>query len=215
MNNKYIFKFKLHFTYLILVAVIVCLPAGCSNPFTASSDTFSRMEVNNKIAHFSFEFRNYYSDKDGPYVVDDQYSRFTSMTVLASKKSMEMPDPDPGSDKTVNMQYTPASIHFLVGNAVRNPMNAVDRIDNIIRSCSRWENFELLERKSIEISVTKAEMVIYQVDGFWGPKLLYRSDIAFDYGGKEWDIRLESDIALADVAKGDLEHVIRTFRVLD
>lgn len=205
---------------VFFIGLSLLCPAGCSRPESStdtSDDGFKIMEVKNKIAHFSFEYRTYYHEIEDPNIVDDSSFRFTSLTIAASKKTVQMPNPEPGkSGDTVEMSYTPASIYFNIGNALKLPYRfATERIDNSIISWGTWPNFELFERKSIMISGQQAEMASYQVDGILVPKLLFQADVAFDYNGQAWDLQARSDIALAESVKDDLEHIIKTFKILD
>jgi hypothetical protein len=207
--------------FLLVLAGAGVLLAGCDSPFPTpahSDNEFTTMEVKNKIAHFSFEYRNYYHVGDAPYIMDDKYFRFTAMSISAPTTTMPEPIPEPGkAGEMVEMSYTPASIGFLVSNSLNRPyVFAADRIENSVKSLVKWPHFIILERKTITISGIPAEMMSYKIDGvFYGPKLLYQTDIAFDYAEKKWDIDLSADIALTDMVKEDLQHVIDTFKILE
>jgi hypothetical protein len=202
---------------IILVTLISSIFSACDqNGSDPSDDHFRTMEVKNKVAHFSFEYRTYYHDIDGPWVDDNEYRKITYVDILASKKTIPAPNPQPGeAGETVNMSYTPAVIGVNVGNALNVPFRPFqERISSHLTSWSRWEHFKLLERKNVMISGIQGEMAAYEVDGLIGPKLLYQSDVAFDYNGQEWDINLKADVSLTDNVKEDLQHVIDTFKIL-
>lgn len=210
-----------HKISIILVIVLVILisslfPACNRNGSDPSDDHFKTMEVKNKVAHYSFEYRTYYHI-NGPWVDDNQYRKITSMSISAPKKTMPAPNPELGkASETVSMSYTPAFIEMIVGNTFNRPyITAKETIDNSIRAWGRWEHFKLLERKTVLISGIQGEMASYEVDGFVGPKLLYQSDLAFDHSGMEWYLRLKADVSLADIVKEDLQHIIDTFKILD
>lgn len=202
----------------VMFSLLVSLSSACDlNSSGSSEDQFKTMEVNNKIAHFSFEYRTYYSDIDGPWVDDNKYRQITYMDILAPKKNIQAPNPEPEkAGKTVEMKYTPASIGITIGNALNRQFSpAQERISNALQSWSRWDNYKFIDRKSVMVSGIQGEMATYEVDGLIGPKLLYQSDVAFDYGGKEWDIHLEADVSLTDMVKEDFQHVIDTFKILN
>jgi hypothetical protein len=201
---------------LVSLCPVLLASGGCNHIFNdPSDDHYTTMEVKNRIAHFSFEYRTYYHTTDGPDIVDDEYFRFTYVTIAASKKTMPHPDPE-GSGQTVNMKYTPAFITIQIGYAMDRPYSSAhDRIENHIKNWGTWPNFKLFERKTIVISGKEAEMASYQVDGMLGPKLLYQADVAFDYNWEKWDIHLEADITLAESVQEDLDHIIRTFKILE
>jgi hypothetical protein len=218
---SYYKKIFIHLSLIIFACLGLLVLGGCDKPAPVndqSDDHFTTVEVKNKIAHFSFEYRTYYHEIEGPYIIDDNNFQFTALTIAASKKTMPGPNPEPGkSGETVDMSYTPAFIKFNVGNALNRPyVFAPDRVENSIRSFGRWPNFLRLERKTVTISGTKAEMGSFQVDGFIaGPKMLYQAEVAFDYNDKKWDISLQADIALTEAVKADLEHILNTFKIIN
>jgi hypothetical protein len=222
MKNKNIIQMIISsrkvFWMISMLTSVASLLIGCSqNLADVSDDHFRTMEVKNKIAYFSFEYRTYYHDTDGPWVDDNEHFKMTYVDILASKLTMPAPNPELGNaGETVRMSYTPASIGFLVSDALNRPFRpAQDRILNRITSWSRWEHFKLLEKKTILVSGIQGEMASYEVDGLIGPKLLYQSNIAFDYNGKEWNINVMADIALTKIVEDDVQHVIDTFKILD
>jgi hypothetical protein len=221
MKNKNIHSITLRTITILAVSfftLVFTLSAGCSLIISKPSDNqFKIMEVKNNIARFSFKYRTYYHEADAPYIIDDKYFRFTALTIAASPKTISEPNPEPGkASETADMSYAPASIRVLVSNAINQPFRpAQDRISNHLTSWSRWSKFKLLERKDILISGIQGEMAAYEVDGLIGPKLLYQSDVAFDYDDQEWNLHLEADVALTDIVKEDLQLVIDTFKILE
>ena len=175
------------------------------------------MVVNNRVAGFSFEYRAYYRDVAGPRIVDSDAHLFTYVTILAVQKIVTMPNPEPGGEgETVRMKYVPASIGVMASDMSKFPISATERIESKIASWSRWPNFELLERKMVTIDGVQAELIAYQVDGFFvGPELKYQADVCFDHNDLKWDISLEADIESSVMASTDLDHLIQTFQFLE
>ena len=202
---------------ILLQILLICtlLFSSCTPPL--SDDDYITMTVQNRIASFSFEYRAYYRDVAGPRIVDSDAHLFTYVDILAAQKTMPMPNPEPGGEgEMVQMKYVPAFIGVSVSDASKYLTSSTERIENNISSWSRWPNFELLERKMILVDGVQAELIAYQVDGFFvGPALKYQVDVCFDHNALRWYIYLEADIELADMVRADLEHILETFKILD
>jgi hypothetical protein len=187
-----------------------------------SDDDYRTMVVNNDVAGFSFEYRAYYHDRDGPYVVEQSDFQFTYIYVLARTKERPMANPEPGSEgDTVAMSYVPASINIRVSNQLlmqsKYSRTAVERIENSISSWSRWENFNLLERSKVVVAGIEAEFIAYEIDSIFSSwPLEYHIEIAFDHEGICWDIEATCrDTDLREMLRQDIEHLVSTFVILE
>jgi hypothetical protein len=207
---------------VIILILLACafLFSGCST--FLSDDDYRTIVVNNDVAGFSFEYRAYYHDIDGPSVVEESDYQFTYIYVLARTKERPMVNPEPGSEgDTVAMSYVPASMHVLVSNQLlmhsKYSWTASERIENSISSWSRWKNFKLLERTTVVVAGIEAEMIAYEIDSIFSSwPLEYHIEIAFDREGICWDIEATCrDTDLRDMLVQDVEHVISTFKILE
>jgi len=205
-----------HLILALLTSVGMFLVA-CNKEADVPSDGYKTMMVKNDIASFSFEYRAYYSNIGGPYIEDSDAHRFTDVTILAPKETITTVNPSPeGKGEMVKMEYVPAFIKILAGDASKFPMPASERIEGHISSWSSWPNFKLLERSVVMVDGAPAELIAYQVDGFFaGPALLYQVDVAFDRNDLQWNFHVEADIDMAEVVRADLDHIIQTFKILD
>jgi hypothetical protein len=198
-----------------LLIVLLALSACCGGN---SVNDWKTLTVTNYIAGFSCEYRAYYDSLDGPQIVDSTAHRFTYVYILAPKKHMQIADPEPGGGgDTVQMKYVPASLHMRVADGSRYPDSpAVARIEESLKDWGAWPNFELLEQSAVTVAGIEAELIAYQVDGFFaGPALEYRVRVSFDHEGLHWDIDASADIDMAEMVRQDFNHVIETFEILE
>lgn len=205
---------------LLMLAVLTSVSlflTACHEDVGVSPDGYKTMTVRNYIASFSFEYRAYYSDVGGPYIEDSDAHRFTNVTIMTPKETMTMVNPSPeGKGEMVEMEYVPAFVTIIAGDASKYHRPASERIESHISSWSSWPNFKLLERSTVMVDGAPAELIAYQVDGFFsGPALKYQVDLAFDRYNLQWDFRVEADIDMAEVVRADLDHIIETFKILD
>jgi hypothetical protein len=189
---------------------------SCKDSGTSGTG-YKTMTVKNRIANFSFEYRSFYKDVDGPRVEDSSAHRFTVVYVLASKKTAPMPNPEPGGDGTVGMEYVPASIEVGAADAAKYPdLPAKVRIDGLLESVSTWPHYKLLERTTVVVAGAEAELVAFQVDGFFGlPPMIYKALVSFDLDGIQWDIDVEAELEMAEIMRADLDHLLQTFKILE
>jgi hypothetical protein len=203
---------------MILMAMSMLLILSMALASCEDSGTgYKTMTVKNRIANFSFEYRSFYKDVEGPYVLDSSAHRFTGVSVLASKKTAPVPNPEPGGDGTVGMEYVPAFIEVRAADAAKYPdLPAKVRIDGLLESESTWPNYKLMERTTVVVAGVEAELVAFQVDGFFGPPpMLYKALVYFDLDGIYWDIDVEGELEMAEIMRADLDHVLQTFKILE
>jgi len=203
----------------VLIACIFLFP-GCGTPL--SDDDYKTMVVKSDVAGFSFEYRAYYHDIGGPYVVEESDFTFTYVYVLARAKKKTMANPEPGGKgNPVAMSYVPASINVSASNQLlmqsKYSWTASERIEKSISSWSRWENYKLLERTTVVVAGIEAEMIVYEIDSIFSSwPLEYHIEIAFDREGICWDIEATCrDTDLREMLVQDVEHVISTFEILE
>jgi hypothetical protein len=189
--------------------------SACNN--SESTSEYKTLTVQNYVANFSFEYRAYYNDLDGPHIVDDASYRFTNVDILAPKAHQTIGNPEPNGSGTVEMEYVPAHINIRASDAIKNPDRpAAVRINDSITNWGKWPNFQLLEKFNLSVSGIQAELIAYQVDGFFvGPDLKYCAQVSFDYNGLQWDIEAEADINMSETVRTDFDHVIETFKILE
>ncbi|MBM4432720.1 MAG: hypothetical protein FJ025_01805 [Chloroflexi bacterium] len=204
------------FMFAVLASVSLFLTA-CHEDVHVSPDGYKTMTVRNDIASFSFEYRAYYSDIAGPRIVDSDAHRFTYVDIPAPQETMTVANPSPeGKGEMVRMYYVPAFVNIMAADASKFPMPASERIEGHISSWSSWPNFKLLERSMVMVDDAPAELIAYQVDGFFArPALKYQIDVAFDRNNLQWDFLVEADIDMAEIVRADLDHIIETFKILD
>jgi len=115
------------------------------------------------------------------------------------------------------VEYVPASISLGAADASKYPdRSATARIEESLRDWGTWPNFKLLERSTATVAGIQAELIAYEVDGwFAGAAIEYRVKVSFDHSGLHWDIDASADIDMADVVRADFNHVIETFEILE
>lgn len=204
-------------TIPILLCVLITLTACYM-----SDDDYRTMVVDNDVAGFSFEYRAFYRDTDGPYIVEESDYQFCHVDILAHTKERTMANPEPGSkDDPVAMSYVPAFISISVSNQIlmnsKYSMTAIERIESSISSWSRQDNFKLLKRSKVVVSDIEAELIIYERDSIFSSwPLEYHIEISFDNEGLCWDIEATGrDLDMQEMIKQDVEHVISTFEILE
>jgi len=214
MINRHFHLPAIYYSLTVLLISTVVLVA-CNG--SESSSGYKTLTVKNRIASFSCEYRAYYNDLDGPGIVDSAAHRFTSVHILAPKKYMKEPNPELGKGGTVKMDYIPVSIGIIAADASKySTMPATVRIEELLLDEARWPHFKLLERTSVTVLDVHAELIAYEVDGFFvGPPMEYHAQISFDRDGLQWDIDAEADIDMAEVVRADFDHVVATLKILE
>ena len=212
MSNR---RFHLHIMLLGALLIGTLVLAACSR--SESPSEYKTLTVRNYIANFSFEYRAYYNDLDGPGIEDSASNRFTYVDILAPKTYETMGNPEPGGDGTVDMTYVPAYIEISAADAQKYPTRpAAVRINDSISNWGKWPHFQLLEHSNVTVSGVQAELIAYQVDGFFvGPDLEYCTKLSFDYNGLQWDIESEAGINMSAMIRADFDHVVETFKILE
>lgn len=204
--------------YILLVSLILVALTSCQG----SDNDYKTMVVKNRIASFSFEYRSYYRDKEGPDIVERPDFQYAYVYMLTRAKERTMANPEPGGKgKPVAMSYVPASIHILVDNKFllhsKYSPTAHERIENSISSWSKWKHFKLMERSKVMVAGIEAELIAYEIDSIFSSwPLEYCVEIAFDHEGLCWEIEATSrDPELHEVVRQDVEHLIATFKILE
>ena len=212
MSNK---RFHLHIILFGILLIGTLALAACSR--SESPSEYKTLTVKNHIANFSLEYRAYYNDLDGPHIVDSTTDRFTAVDILAPKTYETMGNPEPGGGGIVDMTYVPAHINIRASDVTKNPERpAAVRINDSISGWGKWPHFQLLERSNVTVSGVQAELIAYQVDGFFvGPDLEYCTKLSFDYNGLQWDIESEAGINMSAMIRADFDHVVETFKILE
>jgi hypothetical protein len=188
----------------------------------ASDNDYKTMVIKNEVAVFSFEYRSYYHDKEGPEIVQQSDHMFIYVDILARTKKRTMANPEPGrKGNPVPMSYVPAFINVRVSNKLlmnsKYFMTASERITNSIESWSKWENFKLLEQSEVTVAGIEAELIAYEIDSIFSSwPLEYRVEIAFDYQGLCWDIEATNrDPDMNEILRKDIDHVLQTFKIFE
>lgn len=211
MTNR---RFHLPITLLGILLIGNLFLAACSSE---SPSEYKTLTVQNYIANFSLEYRAYYNDIDGPHIVDESSYRFTNVDILAPKAHQTVGNPEPGGGGTIEMEYVPAHINIRASAVTKNPDRPAEvRINDSISNWGKWPNFQLLERSNVSVSGIPAELIAYEVDGFFvGPDLKYCTQVSFDYNGLQWDIEAEAGINMSEMVRTDFDHVVETFKILE
>ncbi len=182
----------------------------------ADTDSYRVMTVKNRIAGFSFEYRAYYNDLDGPSVQDTAARKFTYVTVLAPKNHMRTVNPMPGGKQdTVVIEYTPASIEVSAADYNKYHISAHEYLQASLSGAQKWPNFKLLEQYTTTVGGVQAEVIVYQVDGIFGPPLKFNAAAYWQNGDLVWSIEADAEIGMADTVRSDFDHVLQTFKILD
>ena len=195
---------------LVLAALSALLLLGACS---VSDDSYKTMNVKNKIASFSFEYRAYYREVEGPEVLggDSVY-----VNLIAPKKRMSFPNPEPGGKPdTVSLEYVPAYIGVAAYNPEVSGLTAAERIERVLYTEARWPDFKLLERSNVIVAGIQAELIAYQTNQIVGPPVVYMADVYFDYGGFTWAFDVKADLDLAETVRADFDHVLQTFKILE
>lgn len=202
---------------LLPMLLISSLALSACSGSDAVSD-YKSLTVKNYIAGFSCEYRAYYNDLGGPHIVDDAAHKYTYVRILAPKTYMPMFNPEPGGNGgTVRVEHIPAFIDIIAADAGKYPDSpAATRIEETLSDSSKWPNFKLLERSMVTVAGVEAELVAYQVDGFFvPPPLLYEAQVSFDHNGIQWDIVAKADMDMSETVRADIDHIIKTFLILE
>ena len=193
---------------LVLVSALLLLGA-CS----VSDDNYKTMNVKTRIASFSFGYRAYYRDVEGPKVLggDSVY-----VNILAPQKKMSFPNPEPGGKSdTVSLEYVPAYIGVAAYNPEASGLSAAERIERALYTEAKWPAFRLLERSTVTVDGIQGELIAYQTNEMVGPPVVYMADVYFDYGGFTWAFDAKADLDLAETVRADLDYVLQTFKILE
>lgn len=193
---------------LVLLSALLLLGA-CS----VSDDSYKTMNVKTKIASFSFEYRAYYRDVEGPEVFDGDS---VYVNIMASKKEMSFPNPEPGGKPgTVLLEYVPAYIGVAAYNQEGSGPSAAERIERVLSTEAKWPDFKLLERSAVTVDGIQGELIAYQTNEIIGPPVVYMANVYFDYGEFTWSFDAGADLDLAETVRADFDHVLQTFKILE
>jgi len=193
---------------LVLLSALLLLGA-CS----VSDDSYKTMNVKTKIASFSFEYRAYYRDVEGPKVLD---RGSVYVNLIAPQKKMAFPNPEPGGKPdTVSLEYVPAYIGVAAYNPEVSGLSAAESIERVLSTEANWPDFKLLERSAVTVDGIQAELIAYQTNEIIGPPVVYMADVYFDYGGFTWAFDAKADLDLAETVRADFDYVLQTFKILE
>ena len=193
---------------LMLLSAFLLLGA-CS----VSDDSYKTMNVKTKIASFSFEYRAYYRDVEGPEVLD---RGSVYVNLIAPEKEMSFPNLEPGGKPdTVSLKYVPAYIGVAAYNPEVSGLTAAERIERVLYTEARWPDYRLLERSAVIVDGIQAELIAYQTNQIIGPRVVYMAKVYFDYGGFTWAFDAKADHDLAETVRADFNHVLKTFKILE
>ncbi|MFC1944815.1 hypothetical protein ACFLX5_04945 [Chloroflexota bacterium] len=192
---------------LLVLSSVLLLLGACRVP----DDSYKTMNVRSNIANFSFEYRTYYQDVEGPEVFgnDSIY-----VHIMAPKRKMSFPNPEPGiNPDTLPLEYVPAYIGVAVFPNIPGS-SAAKRIEAALSSEARWPDYKLLERSAVTVDGIRGELVAYQTNQISGPPVVYMANVYLDYGVFTWAFDVVADFDLAETVRADFYHVLRMFKVL-
>jgi hypothetical protein len=191
---------------------------------SCSTNGYHSITVKNEIAHFSFEYPDYYSDREGPTVQNDKIHQYTYVNFFAPKKAITVMNPNPfdNSSKTVTTKYAPAYIDIFVYDARDRGGTAISDLENKLKSPA-YRDVKILDRSSIKVNGITGEQVSYMdtaiidfqpIPGEEIPAKYVRM-VYFDYGNLVWNFEVGSEASMDEQVKADFEHVLSTFKILD
>jgi hypothetical protein len=216
------------FVAVSIIFASAMLLSGCDNNdgyqiLTAGDNGEYRTIIIEKgIALFSFEYSARYSRIDGPAFYDDEIHQFTGVTVLAPMKQISVVAPNPDlKGQTVSMSYTPAFIDVFVYDASDRGATAISEFEEHLSHIE--EDGTILDRSQVTVSGVLAEYVAYTSNTLiplfavseGGIPAKYCWTVYFDHAGLIWNIEAESEVAMANQVKGDFEHVLQTFQIIE
>jgi len=184
---------------LILIASSVIMMSCSRNETTG----FKEFVVSEGLASFSFEYPAFCYV---PYVDRSREPHYTEV------KTGGVIQPGVGGDEHLFIRI------LQTGNSFENAEAMLE--DNLARA-EEHQDFQLLERSSVNISGIQGEQIIYSYFGYhstWESEAetgtAYKA--YFDYEGLIWRVvMLADEYAAAERARADFEHVLETFQVLD
>jgi len=204
-------------TILLLVPILAL--TSCRD-----KDGYKTFTLRDGYAHFYFEYPSSYK-KSSAYA-DIEY-RSTVVVFIR---------PEPRAQ--VNSTYT--FFKVTVGGPTSESPNARTALERELSRLSEPE--KLLERSAIIVAGLSAELIVYShrpptiastpaapdffavTSSVWGvasaaaplePEMKVTREAYFDYKGLIWNVAIDSDESEADQAKGDFEHILQTFKILD
>jgi len=224
---------------LIVLSILVLISApGCTKPDTSSKgiefyeeDTgegYITMTVITDNYSFSFEYSTFYERRE-PRNTRPEYTlthTYTFLTAPKAKVDLVLPS---GSNKvrTRTVTFIPASIVIDIYDPTLDgrieSYNSTERMNKHLVGEADFDNFRLIERSLITVSGIEAEYAEWEVGWFnlfpktsGEPPLEYRWSIYFDHKDMIWWIRgLSSGPEYKDRIKADLDHIVKTFKILD
>ncbi len=174
---------------------------GCSG-----NEEYTKVTVNKSEARFSFEYPVGYEDP------------FHSLQETDQDNMVQLYHPEDRlrgvADKILSIVFEPGGKEF---------PNAEAKLEDLLEGREHpdpyYDNkFQLLERSSTEVSGTQGEYIVYSFvprGGNLGLGPVVSREVYFDHDGLIWEIDLTSKEGIADTVKGEFEHVLQTFKILD
>jgi hypothetical protein len=100
-----------------------------------------------------------------------------------------------------------------------NAKNALENYLTRLKNSSYDNKFKLIERSSIDLSNVHGELAVFSVsylpDSLLGDQLSEVRVIYLDYNNQIWNFGIEAHKELAEKAKIDFEHIIKSFKFLN
>jgi hypothetical protein len=181
--------------------------AGCTDtePTTTTTNIEYLKATATKLGiNFSFEYPDSYI-KFTPDVFED----------TGGDNSVSLLYLEPGSTK----ERADKQIQIIPLNPIASrPDAAVWTNEHIQYLVEHDEEFELIERSSIEVAGIGGEMVVYKssiLGKYLNSPNLMCCDAYIDYQGYIWKISVLAITELSDQVEPDFEHLIDTFEFLD
>jgi hypothetical protein len=209
----------------VLVVFLISLVSLSSTSCGLATERIRTFEVDTDLCHYTFEYPDYYQT-EGPST-DMGYERgpYTFMYLWGHREPIEIIVPE-GNDhvKTVTSSYCTSSITISVypPRTINGEFfHAKDYADSMAKGNHNWDYFELLERSTVLVSGTEAELVFCQSDWFGlfpaseQPKIEYEKAVFFDYDGLVWRIDANARMDINHRVMEDFENLLESFKILD
>jgi len=195
---------------LLVAVILLALAASC---ISCTSPGYEKFTLREGISHFSFEYPENYEERlvrtESEYT-DVKFQHYLSGDFIS------------GDDRTDSLLGVSISEEGRL-DIWASAEIALEWTVSYLREA--YEDFQVLKRSEININGVKGEMLVCSYtpteapedyDPFWwGPSLLLRRHVYFDYDGFIWEIWMVSHENRAEADEPVWEHLIGTFRILD
>ncbi len=205
---------------MIFVCFICMLSfIGCNS----SNNGYESIIVENELCSYSLTYPTTYEKE----FLDDLefHVPYTQLLLLGPViiQEAEVFDPDKGQIQTMSGKRRGSFIDVGIANykkAFGESYSAADKIEDVLASEAKWDNFKLLSRSPFTVSGVQGELIEYLVDMLMpipredGKNLEYVCAVYFDYNGLTWEIIAKCIQELKEQVKADFDFIVASFKII-